>query len=241
MFSILLLWLLGASCASFGISLASRLLAGQSIISPRRSYCDACHHPLTWWQLIPVAGWVIQGGHCHFCHQAISCWSTAWEILCGTSFVILFHYDLPLDVATIVLLLTLSFLATTDQLQMVIFPIALVGLCPLLFLLPWCFPQTRLSLFLFLLYVIVIFLIHYCHLGLGFGDCLLLILILFMVGPLVGSGIILAACLMQMPTTILSRKPHPFVPAIALSILFCCDLVALRPTILAFIWASNLI
>lgn len=35
---------------------------------------------MTWWQLIPVLGYVLQKGHCHFCHQKISPFSTYIEL-----------------------------------------------------------------------------------------------------------------------------------------------------------------
>lgn len=36
------------------------------------SHCPHCHHPLSWWENIPVLSFVWQRGHCRHCHTPIS-------------------------------------------------------------------------------------------------------------------------------------------------------------------------
>ena len=50
----------GACLASFINTIIWRLLNQISLFDPQRSYCNSCHQQLTWWQLIPVIGWLIQ-------------------------------------------------------------------------------------------------------------------------------------------------------------------------------------
>lgn len=38
----------------------------------QRSLCGACHHPLDALSLVPILGWLIRGGKCHFCEEKIS-------------------------------------------------------------------------------------------------------------------------------------------------------------------------
>ncbi|MDP2696003.1 MAG: prepilin peptidase, partial [bacterium] len=36
-----------------------------------RSHCRACHHQLTWYDLIPVLSFIILRGRCRYCHASI--------------------------------------------------------------------------------------------------------------------------------------------------------------------------
>lgn len=42
-------------------------LEGQSVFSPRRSYCPKCRAQLTWRENLPVLSWLIQRGRCRHC------------------------------------------------------------------------------------------------------------------------------------------------------------------------------
>ena len=90
----ILLFMGGSILASFAVCQASRFKLGLSIVFPR-SFCDHCAHPLCWWQLIPIVGWLLQKGHCYFCHNKISPLSTYLEGCYGILFILLnyFTYD----------------------------------------------------------------------------------------------------------------------------------------------------
>lgn len=66
----LLVFLFGASLASGLLVCAQRLPAGQSILAPR-SRCAHCHHPLTWWQLLPVLSYLCLKRRCYYCRKTI--------------------------------------------------------------------------------------------------------------------------------------------------------------------------
>ncbi len=42
-----------------------------NLVRPR-SRCPACGHPIAVWQNLPVAGWFLLRGRCHYCHGRIS-------------------------------------------------------------------------------------------------------------------------------------------------------------------------
>ena len=42
-----------------------------NLVRPR-SRCPACGHPIAAWQNVPVAGWFLLRGRCHYCHGRIS-------------------------------------------------------------------------------------------------------------------------------------------------------------------------
>ncbi len=76
---ITLIIILGLCLGSFATCLTYRSKYHYSLLYPH-SFCETCQHNLTWWQLIPVLGYVLQKGHCHFCHQKISPFSTYIEL-----------------------------------------------------------------------------------------------------------------------------------------------------------------
>ena len=63
-------FVLGSILASFVTLCAERHAQGHSFVRPG-SHCSHCHHPLTILQLVPVAGWLLQGGRCAFCKTPI--------------------------------------------------------------------------------------------------------------------------------------------------------------------------
>lgn len=73
----LLLFLLGASIASFASLLAQRMQSmpeGASIrqLVGGRSACDGCGKPLTARELVPVLGWILVRGRCDRCGHGVS-------------------------------------------------------------------------------------------------------------------------------------------------------------------------
>lgn len=68
--SYLLIFLFGASLASGLLVCAQRLPERQSILAPR-SRCANCHHPLSWWQLLPVLSYPGLKGRCYYCQSTI--------------------------------------------------------------------------------------------------------------------------------------------------------------------------
>lgn len=63
-------FVLGSILASFVTLCAERRVAGQGIVRPG-SCCSHCHQPLSVLQLLPVAGWLLQGGRCALCRAPI--------------------------------------------------------------------------------------------------------------------------------------------------------------------------
>lgn len=53
-----------------------------------RSYCPGCGQSLTWWQLLPLVGWISQKGKCFRCKKAIPAWYNWMEITMGLVFVV---------------------------------------------------------------------------------------------------------------------------------------------------------
>ena len=48
-----------------------------------RSACMSCHHPLAFWEMIPVVSYLILKGNCHHCHESISVQYPLTELFSG--------------------------------------------------------------------------------------------------------------------------------------------------------------
>lgn len=238
---IIILFILGATGASFAMCAASRLLIGQSLTHPRRSYCPLCKHYLSWWQLLPILGWLIQKGKCHYCHQHISFWPSLAELYCGISMALLFQDDYSKWICGLIVFSTLSFLSFTDWQEMVIFPCAIIGLIPVIKLFPWCFPQSRLSLAMCIFYTVLLLSLNYFHHSIGLGDCEILIALLFLTGPIISAIIMLLSSLVMLMQNLRPAHRKPFVPAISFSLMLVCNIVTIKPIYLAYIWSNPLL
>lgn len=52
-----------------------------------RSQCLHCHHPLAWYDLIPLISWVSTAGKCRYCHKFIGWFEPVIELATATFFV----------------------------------------------------------------------------------------------------------------------------------------------------------
>jgi leader peptidase (prepilin peptidase)/N-methyltransferase len=89
-----LIFILGLVMGSFYMVVGSRRPLNESILLPR-SHCDLCHHQLSWYELIPVISYLIQGGKCRNCHQKMSIFYPLMELLSGLLFLLSFLIYFP--------------------------------------------------------------------------------------------------------------------------------------------------
>ena len=86
---LLSLFVIGLFFGSFYNCLANRIPKNESIISPG-SHCENCNHRLTWYELIPVFSYLIQGGKCRKCRIKLSKEYIITEIVTGLLFALSF-------------------------------------------------------------------------------------------------------------------------------------------------------
>lgn len=213
----ILLFIYGASLASFGFCTGQRLENGTSLWV-KRSFCDHCHQNLSWWQLIPVLGWCLQKGHCHFCGASISAASVKLELGYGVLFSLLGPTPTDKNLLLFSLLhLWLLILATEDQASLCVTTPLLYGgalvLCVLdaeqfLFFLQLEWPQTLALACLFFL------LEAWGQFGRADTICLLVLQLLF--GLRFCSWVLLVSvllfCLVNLHAPL--HQPHPFLPSL---------------------------
>lgn len=100
-------FLIGAALGSGAVCFIYRRKGHESWLIP--SHCDSCGHKLSIIDLLPIIGYIIRGGKCHYCGEhlppnyllsevsfgmmgtivAISCFSAAMPITLRMSFIVL--------------------------------------------------------------------------------------------------------------------------------------------------------
>lgn len=76
----------GLALGSFLNVVILRTRAGRSVIRDR-SRCPHCHHPLAWWELVPLASYVLLMGRCAACRKPIHWQYPVVEFLSGAAAV----------------------------------------------------------------------------------------------------------------------------------------------------------
>lgn len=82
-----ILVLAGLVAGSFVSAWLHRLRTGASV-AVGRSACPSCSHQLAWYDLLPVASWLLLSGRCRYCRQPISWQYPALEVTLAALFAL---------------------------------------------------------------------------------------------------------------------------------------------------------
>jgi leader peptidase (prepilin peptidase) / N-methyltransferase len=127
-----LMFIFGALMTSFYHVIAVRIPNQESIKG--RSHCDACHHQLRWMDVIPILGYLINKGKCHYCKSKIPICHLFLELLGGlifmTSFLI---YGFTLEFIIVIVMISVFMVESISDIKynIVIDRIWMIGLVPL--------------------------------------------------------------------------------------------------------------
>lgn len=93
------LTLIGLCVGSFCNVLIYRIPLGEEFVKTP-SHCMSCSHRLKWYELIPVASWLVQGGKCRSCGVKLSAQYPVIEALNGVMWLLtgLLYWDEPVRV-----------------------------------------------------------------------------------------------------------------------------------------------
>ena len=101
------LFIIGTFFGSFYCCIANRLSKNESIIKPG-SHCENCNHRLTWYELIPIFSFLIQGGKCRKCKIKLSYEYIIAEVFTGLLFMLAFAmYGFTYNTLTMIILFSL--------------------------------------------------------------------------------------------------------------------------------------
>ncbi|PKK97785.1 MAG: hypothetical protein CVV57_10555 [Tenericutes bacterium HGW-Tenericutes-2] len=129
----ILFFLFGSLLASFIQLVAYRLPHKETLLG--RSYCPNCHVDLRFIDVLPIIGYLINKGKCHFCHEKISISYLITELIGGFLFVIsylLIGFELELIVALIMILVLLAESLSDINQMIVIDKLWMIGIIPII-------------------------------------------------------------------------------------------------------------
>src|SRR3989338_6340340 len=105
-------FLFGTIVGSFLSVLSDRLPRHEQVVWGR-SYCDHCKKLLRWYELVPIASYLVQGGRCRRCKGKLSFQYPVVECMTGIGFVLITQKFLPPLVSLCVMVLFCSLLVIT--------------------------------------------------------------------------------------------------------------------------------
>lgn len=88
-------FLTGISLGSFIKVVADRSISKRSFWG--RSYCEACKHQLSWYDLLPIVSFVLLGGKCRYCGRSIPFDLVLVEVGMGILVAWLFWQKIPVN------------------------------------------------------------------------------------------------------------------------------------------------
>jgi leader peptidase (prepilin peptidase) / N-methyltransferase len=128
-----LIFIFGSLLTSFYLVLGERLPKNDSING--RSHCDTCHHELRWIDIIPIFGYLINRGKCHFCKTKIPICHLILELLGGALFSISYViYGFSFELAILLIFISVFMIeSVSDQKYMIVLDrIWMIGIIPLI-------------------------------------------------------------------------------------------------------------
>lgn len=118
----IIFFIFGTIFGSFYHVIGYRLPKGESIVTPKHSYCPNCNKKLNALELIPILSYIIQRGKCSNCHSKISIMYPFIELVTGLLFAVSYYsfgfsYEL---VIALVLVSLFSIVIVSDLTYMII-------------------------------------------------------------------------------------------------------------------------
>lgn len=211
------IFLFGLAVGSFLNCVIYRLEKNENFLKGR-SFCPHCKHILSWQDLIPILSFLTLKEKCRYCHQKISFQYPLVEFFTGILFILILNYNFPNLLVTGYWLLVTSFLIIIFVYDLkhyiipdkVIYPAIAIALIFnfkfLIFNKFSIFKSSILSAFGAAAFFLLIFLISkgkwlgfgdvklgfFMGLFLGFPKILVALFFTYLIGAIIGIGLILA-------------------------------------------------
>lgn len=134
----------------------------------KSSHCEECKHPLSWIDLFPIFGFLINKGKCKYCGKKINSYYPISEFVLGLAFLILFLYSIPYYYFLIVLFL---FILSTYDIKEMGIPKTLTHIFLLVCIASFFIFTPKLeNLIIPIIIVITFFIINLIKKSFGIGD-----------------------------------------------------------------------
>ncbi len=227
-------FLFGICLGSFYTVVGLRMGKEENFITGR-SYCDHCHHPLSFFDLIPLFSFLFLKGRCRYCKEKISPLSFIIELSTGLLFMIAYYsFGFSLDLLLLLLVISMSMILFVSDFTAMIIPDEILLVFGSLFFLVQIFREgfwmallhIATGGFLFLLMYGLMLLGNFLFKkeSLGGGDIKLLFVFGLVLDPILGILSIFLGSLLALPVSLLlyfKNKDHmiPFGPFLLVGLL----------------------
>ena len=119
---IVMFFVIGLFFGSFFCVVGMRLGRNEDFIKGR-SYCDSCHHSLSFLDMIPIFSYLFLRGRCRYCKQKVSPFSTFIELFTGILFAVSYYsFGFSFDLLIALLASSLFLIVLTSDLLYMIIP-----------------------------------------------------------------------------------------------------------------------
>jgi prepilin signal peptidase PulO-like enzyme (type II secretory pathway) len=225
------IFMFGTLFTSFFHVLALRIPKGETLLG--QSHCDHCNQKLRLIDVIPIIGFIINKGKCHYCQVNIKTKHLIYEILGGLLFTLSFLiYGFSLDFYILIILLSVLIIQSISDIDsfIVIDRIWMIGIIPILIIRIlnqefWSYLLSSAILFILLFIISTLAKAYYKKDALGAGDVKLYIFIGFFLKFPEGILSLFLASLFGLLYGIIFMKDKdkylPLVPFIFLSVYIC--------------------
>ena len=220
---------------SFYTVVGMRLPKGENFIS-NRSYCDHCHHELSFLDMIPLISFLFLRGKCRYCKKKISDLSSYMEFFTGVLFALSYYtfglsYSLWIALGIVSMLIILS----VSDISYMIIPDEVLIFFAGYFLIIICLQSGIMQALISIFFGLLLFSIMYgiMLLGnflfrketLGGGDVKMMFVFGLLLDPMMGIVSIFLGSFLALPVSILFLlKKHqnliPFGPFLLISFTF---------------------
>ena len=232
---IIMFFILGAILGSFYHVVGFRLPKGESILSPKHSYCEFCKHPLGFLSLIPIFSYLFQGGKCRYCKAPISLFYPFIELLTGALFAVSYYsFGFSPDLFISLSLVSLFSIVIVSDLNYLMIPDEVTLVTGIVISISILFRGGLNDLLSSLLSGVLLFIVMYGIMlfgdflfkreSLGGADIKLMFIAGLVLEPILGMLVIFVSSVVALPVSILlyivnKEKVIPFGPFIVFSIL----------------------
>lgn len=233
--SLIIFFILGLFMGSFYTVVGLRLPKKENFLSTR-SYCDKCHHSLSFLDMFPILSYIFLRGRCHYCKAKIDSLSTFMEFFTGVLFALSYYtfgfsYELLIALGIVSMLVIIS----VSDITYLIIPDEVLVFFTLYFVCLFIINNGLLYALIHLLFGLITFSIMYLIMllgdflfkkeTLGGGDIKLMFVVGLVLTPLLGILVIFVGSLLALPVSLLllirrNQKLIPFGPFLLIAFAF---------------------
>lgn len=232
---LIIFFVFGLFMGSFYTVIGLRLPNHENFIS-NRSYCDTCHHTLSFLDMVPILSFLLLGKRCRYCKTKIDDLSTYMEFFTGVLFALsYFVFGFSFDLLLALGIVTMLIIVSVSDIKYFIIPDELLIFFALYFLVIILF-KSGFEAFLFsIVSGGILFLCMYAIMlfgnflfkkeTLGGGDIKMMFVFGIVLHPLLGLFTIFLGSLLALPVSIFlmmkkNQRIVPFGPFLLISFAF---------------------